>query len=171
MERLHLEILEYEQGRFKGARSFRPLDVWEFDTDGSTFHRAQVLERVNDWEHRITALFDQVDRWATHSNFQTDRTRKVLMSEDLMQKFAVPDRELPVLDILSGGETVASFVPAGLWLIGANGRIDVITHEGARTLIDNAKELKPSDWIILGASRREFKPFDEAAFRALVSTP
>jgi hypothetical protein len=171
VERLHLEILEYEEGRFNGARSFRPLDVWEFDTDGSIFHRAQVLERVNDWEHRITALFDQVDQWATHANFQTDRTRKVLMSEELMQKFAVPDRELPVLDILRGGDPVASFVPAGLWLIGANGRIDVIMHEGSRALIDNAKELKPSDWNILGASRREFQRFDEAAFRELMSTP
>jgi hypothetical protein len=171
VERLHLEIAQYIQGRFEGTTSLRPLDVWEFNADGSAFHRADVLKRVDNWAERIRTLYDQVTPWAEHAGLKTERTRKVLMSEELMQQFGVPDREMPVLDILRGDQTVASFVPVGLWLIGANGRIDVVTLGGSYALIDRARELNPSEWVVLGASRREFRAFDETEFRRLVSPP
>jgi hypothetical protein len=59
----------------------------------------------------------------------------------------------------------------GLWLIGANGRIDVVTLSGSYALIDRARELNPPEWVVLGASRREFRAFDETEFRRLVSPP
>jgi hypothetical protein len=169
VERLHLEIAQYEQGRFEGTTTLRPLDVWEFNADGSTFHRADVFERVDNWAERIQTLYDHVTPWAEHAGLKSDRSRKVLMSEELMQHFGVPDREMPVLDILKSDQTVASFVPVGLWLIGANGRIDVVTLSGSYALIDRAKELAKPEWVVLGASRREFRAFDEAEFGRLVS--
>jgi hypothetical protein len=171
VQRLHLEIAQYEQGRYEGTTSLRPLDVWEFNEDGSTFHRVDVLKRVENWAERVRALYDQVVPWAANAGLKTDQSRKVLMSEELMQQFAVPDRELPVLDILKADQTVASFVPVGLWLIGANGRIDIVTLSGSYALIDRAKELSKPDWVVLGAGRREFKSFDETEFGRLVGNP
>ncbi len=170
VDRLHLEIAQYQQGRFQGTTSLRPLDVWEFNKDGSAFHRAQVLERVENWVERIAALYDEIIPWAAHAGLKTERNRKVLMSEEQMHQFAVPDRELPVLDILKQDQTVASFVPVGLWLIGANGRIDVVTLGESYALIDRSKELETPQWVVLDASRREFKPFNETEFARLVAT-
>ncbi len=171
LERLHLQMFEIDKGRLKEVTSLHPLDVWEFNEDGSTFNRAQVLERVVDWEKRINKLYDKVTQWAEDAGFRTERTRKVLMSEELMQKFAVPDRELPVLDILRESQTAASFVPLGLWIIGANGRINVVTHAGTHILIDRARELGKPEWTLVNRNdRRQFSPFDEAAFAKLVQT-
>jgi hypothetical protein len=163
-----LQMFELDKGRLKEVTSLHPLDVWEFNDDGSTFNRAHVLERVADWENRINALYDKVTQWAEDAGFRTERTRKVLMSEDLMQKFAVPDRELPVLDILRENQTAASFVPLGLWIIGANGRINIVTHAGTYILVDRARELGKPEWILINPDdRRQFSPFNEAEFSRL----
>ena len=171
LERLHLQMFEIDKGRLKGVTNLHPLDVWEFNADGSTFNRAQVLERVVDWENRINGLYDTVTQWAKDAGFQVERTRKVFMSEELMQKFAVPDRELLVLDIVRENQTAASFVPLGLWIIGANGRINVVTHAGTHILIDCARELGKPEWVLVNReNRRQFSPFDEASFVDLVRT-
>ena len=57
------------------------------------------------------------------------------MSEEMMQQFAVPDRDIPVLDILDVDQVIASFVPRGLWMIGSWGRIDIITRDRTRVLV------------------------------------
>jgi hypothetical protein len=83
------------------------------------------------------------------------------MSEELMQRFAVSDRELPVLDVLSGNRVTVSFVPRGLWLIGAWGRIDAITairHEDGTF-----------EWRLTSSDdRRHTVPFGRDALLALV---
>jgi hypothetical protein len=171
LERLHLQMFDLDKGRLKGITSLHPLDVWEFNADGSTFNRAHILERVDDWENRINGFYDKVSQWAKDAGFRTERTRKVLMSEELMQKFAVPDRELPVLDIVRENQTAASFVPLGLWIIGANGRINVVTHAGTYILVDRASELGNPEWVLVDREdRHRFSPFDEAAFAGLVRT-
>jgi hypothetical protein len=172
LERLHLEMFELDKGRLKRATSLHPLDVWEFDADGSMVNRAHVLERVVDWENRINGLYDKVTQWAKDAGFRTERTRKVLMSEELMQKFAIPDRELSVLDIVRETQTAASFVPIGLWLIGFNGRINIATRTGTHILADPAGELGKPEWALVSRekNRRQFSPFDEAAFAELMRT-
>ncbi len=50
-----------------------------------------------------------------------------------MQRYAVVDREPRVLEVILDDQAIASFVPRGLWLIGAFGRIDMITPD--RTII------------------------------------
>ena len=57
------------------------------------------------------------------------------MSEELMQKFAVVDRELRVLDVIRDEQVIVSFVPRGLWLIGTWGRIDMITRDRTITVV------------------------------------
>lgn len=169
LDRLQLQIFKFHQSSFVEVARLYPLDVWEFNTDGSTFKRAHVKERVIDWERRINALYANVAHWAKQAGLRTERTRSVLMSEELMQKFAVPDHELPVLDIARENQTIASFVPIGLWVIGANGRIDVVTNAGTHILVDRG--IENTEWILVNReNRRQFLAFDEAAFAELVRT-
>ena len=91
------------------------------------------------------------------------------MSEDPMQKFAVPDRELVILDLSRGEAPVMSIVPAGLWVVGANGRIDIITHERSAILLDASRDIGTTRWVyIVRGERREARPWDETAFRDLI---
>jgi hypothetical protein len=134
IERLKLVVMHLDQSRL-GFEEFVPLDVWEKTPEG-VFSRAHVIEEVEDWVRRVNRLYDDVRTWVTdRPSLRCEETRTVTMSEEMMQKFAVTDREIPVLDILDANQVIASFVPRGLWMIGSWGRIDVITRERTQILV------------------------------------
>jgi hypothetical protein len=165
IERLKLHIFASDARGLARHIELVPLNVWEYGPEGAPFERSRVLARVEDWENRVNALYGDVEKWAEQMpGLRSDRTRSVEMSEELMQKFAVPDRELPVLDILRGDEAVASFVPRGLWLIKYNGRIDIITAAGTRVLLD-AGEKGTVQWNLADPTNKSFVRFDESAFK------
>lgn len=144
-----------------------PLNIWE-TTEKGNFERSRVIDRINDWENRIAALYTKIDQWVVKEvSFNTETQRTVTMSEELMQGFAVPDRELPILDILKNQEPIASLVPRGLWVLGANGRMDLITRKGTRLIVYRNEE--PEGWLIVEADdRRKTTRFDEESFWDLV---
>ena len=145
-----------------------PLNVWEFNEDGSVFDRAMVVERVDDWLRRIANVYAQVEVWATQTGLTVECARTIIMSEELMQKFAIPDRELAMLDLSRDGKPVMAIVPVGLWVIGSNGRIDIITPDGTTLLLDRARPLEAPNWVYLVRGEGpEFRPWDEDAFRRL----
>jgi hypothetical protein len=102
---------------------------------------------------------------------RTERKRTVTMAEELMERYSVPDRELPVLDVLRGEDPVASFVPRGLWIIGANGRIDIITRSGFRFLTDRGRNGAPN-WVVIDSQdRKKAKELNEHSFRSILDQP
>ena len=168
VERLKLTILGWE-GSIPQLADLDPLYVWEFNDDGSAFDRTYLDERLDDWQRRVEAIYAEAEAWAARDGLTADRSRTILMSEELMQKFAVPDRELPILDINRGETPVMSIVPAGLWVIGSNGRIDVITQEKGAILFDASPAMQPARWVYLvRGERREPQPWNEAAFHGLI---
>lgn len=166
-DRLSLEISSLEQGEVR-HETLVPLNVWETTADG-IFDRAIVLDRVADWERRLTVFFAQIAEWvADQSTLCVQQTRTVTMSEELMRNFGVPDRELPILDVLENGEAVASFVPRALWIIGADGRVDLITRSGTDILVYD-RDTKPPGWQIADRDKRtQLTAFDEQKFSALL---
>jgi hypothetical protein len=94
------------------------------------------------------------------------------MSEELMQQFAVTDREIPVLDVLDAEQVIASFVPRGLWLIGSWGRIEVITRARTQVLLALGGQGN-LEWrlVISPEDRRQTVPFDKDALLKLVDQP
>lgn len=144
-----------------------PLNVWE-QTEQGTFERSTVLERVNDWEQRLHALYEEINRWIADWNLvTTEQLRTVTMSEELMRQFAVADRELPILDIARDGEPIASLVPRALWVIGSNGRVDLITKSGTRILVDICEG--QWGWRLIDTEDRSKKLiFDKAALRTVL---
>jgi hypothetical protein len=169
IERLKLVIMSLDDKDQPTFTTLAPLDVWE-KTDTGVFTRQRVVNRVDDWINRVDGLYAKVkDYLASHQGLTVETTRSAPMSEEMMQNFAVPDRELPILDILRGRDPVLSLVPRALFIVGGRGRIDVITTSGTRLLVDQGSEGQP-DWRLISAeSRRQSVAFDQPAFNALVS--
>src|SRR5208282_2167033 len=146
-----------------------PLDVWEKTPEG-VFDRARVVEEVEDWVHRVESLYEDVRGWlGDRPDLRCEQSRTVAMSEEMMQQFAVTDREIPVLDILDAEQVIASFVPRGLWMIGSWGRIDVITRNRTHVLValGGAGNL---EWrLVSSEDRQRMVPFDRDALLALVN--
>jgi hypothetical protein len=148
-----------------------PLDVWEKTSEG-VFNRAHVVEEVEDWVRRVEALYNDVRAWLRERpTLRCEQSRTVTMSEELMQKFAVTDRDIPVLDILDSDQIVASFVPRGLWLIGSWGRIDVITYDRTHILLALRTDGKLEWRLVSPEVRRRTEPFDKNVLLSLVTHP
>jgi hypothetical protein len=172
IERLKLSVIRIDEQSRPQVDQLNPLDVWEKSADG-VFNRANVVEEVDDWAHRISTLYRDVKVWLSdHPGLRYDESRTVTMSEELMQRFAAPDRELPVLDILRGDQVVVSFVPRGLWLIGAWGRVDMIAPDRTEMLIAIRREDGKFEWRLTSSNnRRQTAPFDRNALLAIVPSP
>jgi Holliday junction resolvase-like predicted endonuclease len=168
-ERLKLTVMRLDGADLRFDH-FVPLNVWEKTTDG-IFERRRVVEEVEDWLYRVEHLYSEIREWLGDNNdLSFEQTRTVTMSEEMMQEFAVTDRELSVLDVLRGDQVVASFVPRGLWLIGAWGRIDVITRDSTSILVA-IKNLDTFEWQLTSRDdRQRSRYFDKSALLDLIGS-
>ncbi len=170
----NIERLKLTVARLEGASlmfdELVPLNVWERSADG-VFERQRVVEEVDNWLVRVSSFYSNVRDWLADSKtLHFEQTRTVTMSEEMMQEFAVADREIPVLDVLSASQVVASFVPRGLWLIGAWGRIDIITERTTIVLLA-AKKLDRFEWQFRAPNARsQPKSFDKTALLEVIGT-
>jgi len=168
IERLKLVIVHPDKSRID---ELTPLNVWEKTADG-VFDQAHVIEEVEDWVHRIKTLYDDVRTWLKDQvGLRFESSRTVTMSEEMMQEFAVTDREIPVLDILDSEQVIASFVPRGLWLIGSWGRIDIITRDRTHVLLALRIDGNLAWQMVSHEDRRRMTPFDKNALLALMNNP
>jgi hypothetical protein len=134
------------------------------ETTNRQIDRDHIVRRVDDWVGRIEALYQQLSRWLP-AGWTADRSGTVQMREELMQKFSVPARELPVLQLSYQGKPSAHIEPRGLWIIGANGRLDLFSGLGHYVIIDSAENLEPPDWRIAPLSdRRKLRPLNQETF-------
>jgi hypothetical protein len=141
--------------------------------------RKHVLDRLNDWQARVHALYDAV-RQSLGDEYTYDRSGKQASDEELVQRAGIIPGEVPKLDILRierNAELVAAFQPRNLWIIGANGRVDMIIspRSGGRRLFmlfDHSLPLSgPTDWRIVRPSDDPFKqpPFRPEGIRELLA--
>ncbi|HTE76284.1 MAG TPA: hypothetical protein VK653_06025 [Xanthobacteraceae bacterium] len=168
IERLKLFVLRRD-GPALRIDELVPLNVWEKTSEG-VFERHRVVEEVDDWLRRVERLYAEIREWLRDNNdLHFDQTRTVKMSEELMQKFAVTDRELSILDVLRSDQVVVSFVPRGLWLIGAWGRIDIITKDKMSILVAIKKPDKFEWHLSTPDDRQRTRLFDKFALSELMS--
>jgi hypothetical protein len=170
LERLKLTIMRFN-GSGLQVDELTPLDVWEKTTEG-LLRRAEVIEEVADWICRVEALYESVQNWLVDRNdLKCERNRTVLMSEEMMQKFAVPEREIPVLDVVEAdNQVVASFVPRGLWMIGSWGRVDVITRDQTH-MLHALGGIGKLEWRLTAPHRQNMVPFNKGELLALLAYP
>lgn len=168
IDRLKLMVLFVEEG-MAGFSELDALRVWEFNPDGPVFDRTILDEHLDHWERRIAEVYALAEEWGAREGLTADRSRRIVMSEELMRKFAVPDRELAILDLNRGDAPVMSIVPAGLWVFGSRGRIDIITQDRSIILLDISRDVGATNWVYyVRGEKRDLRPWDEAAFRSLV---
>ena len=118
-----------------------------------TITRKYVEGRVAEWKERLRALFAEIGEWAKDAGWQIDGSETVRMDEELMQKFGVSATDQPVLRLDRDG-AYALFKPKGLWVIGANGRVDLYTSKGVYVIVDRADRDAPPQWTIFRASEK-----------------
>jgi hypothetical protein len=132
--------------------------------------RAHVIERLRDWRERVHALYDSIES-SLGSAFSYDRTGKNRSYERPVQRVDLALDDVPEVDILrivQGERPVAQFLPRDLWIIGANGRVDLILRPksgGTRRfmLLDLSLPLSgKGDWRIV----RPSDPLTQPPFRA-----
>lgn len=124
-----------------------------------------VDRRIERWIQRLDELQSRIRDWLRDRHEWTVTTSSVRQSvEDLMRQRGVQPRDLPVLTLTRGLREV-KFVPNALFVVGANGRIDVLGRGWHRTLVDMASDDAPErDWRIVPAERpTNLQTFNQAA--------
>ncbi len=132
--------------------------------------KPHIEERVNDWKRRLESLYTLVEEsLASLEGVECKTNRHVTMHEELMQKFDVNPQQLKILDIYKNEQIVVSFKPIGLWVIGANGRVDILSKQGAYILVDQADPGQEPEWNVFSPQdRRSGSCFDSSFIRELV---
>lgn len=123
------------------------------DLPQTTITKELVESRVEDWKSRLSTLFRQVSDWALDNGWQVADSGTVEMHEELMQKYGVPATEQPTLR-LDRGQGYLLFKPKALWVIGANGRIDLYTSKGTFIIVDLAERGASPKWTIFRATHK-----------------
>ena len=135
--------------------------------------RERIEWRVRDWIERLNKLYESVklllqDR-QDRDELKVLKGSTLQRPESLMTQFEVPPEMLPTLAVLKGTNRV-SFVPSALWIIGANGRVNVTTNLHQFILVDlGGVDGAPSDWRIqTSRGSTDLRVFDSTVLEELI---
>jgi hypothetical protein len=133
--------------------------------------KQKVLNRIDDWEKRVHDLFLDIEIWIKDiPNVTLVHTKEMEMYEELMWKYKIPSRKLETANILMDGKIIMALRPYGLWIIGANGRIDLLYKNGGFYIIDNSEKYKSPIWKLYSTNNKEEpKDFNKNTFMELLS--
>lgn len=143
------------------------MDVAEelLDVD-RTIDRSYVERRLDDWRARVGALYADIAGWLPPELSLAEGV-KVPILEDLMSRFEVPQQAIPSKVLLKRGTLVGRIEPRGLWIVGANGRVDLILPDHHSIIVDRAQSFDLPEWVIMPLrDRLDRKPLSIATFRA-----
>ena len=93
--------------------------------------KTRVEKRLTDWRRRLEELYSMIDRWLRDTpGTEGQRIMVPQIQEPLMRQFGVSSKKLPAYVIKKGARSIR-FVPSALWIVGANGRVNISTdrHE------------------------------------------
>ncbi|MCP4695422.1 MAG: hypothetical protein GY862_01035 [Gammaproteobacteria bacterium] len=126
---------------------------------------------MKDWKDRLNSLYLLVeDILSGKKNIVCKKTRHTTMHEELMQKYDIGSEDIPILDIYKDKVIIAVFKPVGLWVTGANGRIDILTDDGAYILAGTAEKGKKPEWkVFTPKNRKSAKNLDSSLILDLVN--
>ena len=123
------------------------------DVTDETVDKAHVLRHVDDWQQRLHGLCDRIEGWLP-DGWTVQRETSVSMHEGLMRKFGIEPRRLPTLRCERGKETLVTLEPEALWIIGANGRVDLTCDTRHYLIVDLADNFETPEWQAAPAEKR-----------------
>ncbi|MEX0812939.1 MAG: hypothetical protein WD048_12040 [Chitinophagales bacterium] len=126
-------------------------------------NKAHVQRRVRDWKRRVSKLYKDIQNWLTDKPEYTLVTGQPMrMFEEPMEQFVVQPQNIDTADLFKDKQLLLTFKPKGLWVIGANGRIDIISRKGNYILIDYSEQFEKPKWhIYTTQDRKNGKPFNK----------
>ena len=138
--------------------------------DPSGVSREDALRRLSDWRDRVHKLYGEIERELQGTDLRSNREGKQTSSEELPQRVGLTEDDQPKIDILRivrpDGTNAAVLYPRGVWIIGANGRIDLrlmpsIGGSETYMLVDQSEPFtSPAQWIRMPIG----SPFDREKF-------
>lgn len=126
------------------------------DEESGDIDRSHVERRLDDWSDRISRLYTSVEGWLP-AGISANRNNSVPVSEELMKKYQVGTRHLPILTMEKNGQWIGKIVPKGLWIIGANGRLDLFVKSSHFILVDRAENFSSPLWMIAPSTNRRLE--------------
>ena len=164
-----MNTLIYDTGRYENLADAE--HAWERDHH-KRWHD-QIEKSADDWIEQLLQLRSQMEAWLQtsglgHLSFVDQPPVK--MSEEIMQRFGVAPKKMPMFEIRAGDQRVLRFQPKGLWIIGARGRVDLITKAAAPILVDQSETLSnSSNWQLYDPRNRSRSvPLTRETFSDLV---
>lgn len=129
-----------------------------------------IESRVDDWEKRVHDLIEMVNDWSgENDDIEVKASRKQIMHEGLMEDFGIPMREIESADVLKNGKIIITIKPFGLWIMGANGRLDLLMATGNFVLVDQAKRFQIPEWkLFLKHDKNRSVDFNKEFFYQLI---
>lgn len=132
--------------------------------------KQHVEKRIDDWKKRVSDLYSTIEIWLKSSNYYIKRGSKLKMYEELMSEFNVRPTEVDTADIYNlDNKIVLTIKPRGLWVLGANGRIDIISNKGNYTLVDFAEQFEPPHWKLFNSDKKNGVSFTKQLFFQLLA--
>ena len=131
------------------------------DVTDDQIDAAHVRRRVDDWARRVSDLLEKIEHWLP-DGWSASPGEPTCMDEELMRKFGVSAKDMPTLRLAHEAGDTAELEPRGLWIIGANGRVD-LTRGGERyLLLDMAESFESPTWHVrLARDRKHQEPLSE----------
>jgi len=137
----------------------------------SVIESSHIQKRVDDWKNRVDELYKVVNIWILQKpNYSCKFGQQTAMFEDLMKTFEIPKQSINTLDVLLNQKIILAFKPKGLWIIGANGRIDIISAKGSFMIVDIAEQFQTPQWQIYTADRKNKSDFNQEIFYQVLDT-
>lgn len=130
--------------------------------------KSQVEKRVKDWKKRISDLYTSIKEWTKDTHYSIKTGGKEIMYEELMAQFNVQPVEIDTADIYEDERIVLTIKPKGLWIIGANGRIDILSTHGSYMIVDTAGQFKTPKWKLYSGDKRNWVEFTKRTFLQLL---
>lgn len=131
--------------------------------------KEHIERRVADWKKRINDLYSTMSNWIENTKYNIRPGSKITMYESLMEQFGIPPTQLDTIDILDRKIYVLSVKPKGLWIIGANGRIDLMSITNQYILVDLAEQFEEPKWIIYYGDKKKRIDFNQQSFLKILN--
>ena len=131
--------------------------------------RSYVERRVDDWEARVSGLYDDVTAWLP-DGWTSRRSRTTAMHEGLMRRFDLAERRIPILDFVNDSTERGRLEPRGLWIIGANGRLDLMLARRHYLIVDQSDSFERPDWRLSELHNRlNDRPFTQSSLLMILA--
>jgi hypothetical protein len=141
-----------------------PLD----DIDEIEPTAEEVRAQVEHWLGRIDELYSAIETWAAGQGWRIEDGEPVPVEDERLERLAIGPVQQPTLVLHAPTGQRVSIRPKSLWVIGANGRIDIFAPGRVYVLIDVAESMAPPRWRFHRLGRGPIEPFTAEKLASMI---